>query len=133
MPSGTIGAARLPVLPDWAASGQVIVAETTSSPRAAVIEVSITKCRGVIDTTGGACYLRSTNGSLTNATWLQRTPSYGSWTDSNAATLAAQSGLCMAYASTGSFYVNMRYTYDGGQNCTLGVCGFVSQWNYGSW
>jgi hypothetical protein len=120
MSSGRIASAVLPVV--GRASGQVVLGETTTSPRSAVVEISINKCRGVIDTTVAACYLRTDNPTFATLTWLE-TPKWGASTDG----IAAAYGLCKAYTDQ-KWYVNMRYTY---QTCNYGTCGFVSQWNYG--
>jgi hypothetical protein len=120
MSSGRIASAVLPAV--GRASGQVVLGETTTSPRSAVVEISINKCRGVIDTTVAACYLRTDNPTFATLTWLE-TPKWGASTDG----IAAAYGLCQAYTDK-KWYVNMRYTY---QSCNYGTCGFVSQWNYG--
>lgn len=126
--SGRIASATLPTI-GTQASAQFVLGETTSSPRAATVEASINKCRGVIDTNAGFCYLRTDNPSLTGFTWLERPPAgWGVNTD----TYAAAYGLCKAYASDGPYYLNMRYTYSS-SSCSLGICGFVSQWNYAAW
>jgi hypothetical protein len=125
MPSGRIGSMVLPVMETRGGSGRLILAETTLSPRAGTVEISIGKCPGVIDTTAGACYLSSTNITFMKMDWLE-VPIWGANTD----TIAAAYGLCKAYASDGAHYVNMRYSY-APADCTYGTCGFVGQWNYG--
>jgi hypothetical protein len=126
MASGRIASAKLPPVVSRA-SGQVVLGETTTSPRAAVVEISIGKCRGVIDSSpaAGACYLKTDNPTFTTLTWLE----YAKWGASTDSVAAAYS-ICKAYTADGTFYVNMRYTYS---LCNYGTCGFVSQWNYGAW
>jgi hypothetical protein len=128
MASGRIASAKLPPVVSRA-SGQVVLGETTTSPRAAIVEISISKCRGVIDTSppagNTACYLRTDNPTFTTLSWLEQ-PKWGASTDS----VAAAYSICKAYTTDGTFYVNMRYTYS---VCNYGTCGFVSQWNYGAW
>lgn len=125
MESGRIASAVLPII-GIRASGQVVLGEATTSPRgAAVVEISISRCRGEINTNGGSCYLRTDNPTFTTMTWLENAK-WGASTDGIAATY----NLCKAYTTDGTFYVNMRYTYS---QCNYGTCGFVSQWNYGAW
>lgn len=128
MGSGRIAAAVLPKISDTrsSGSGKVIFGESTIAPRAATVEVSITKCRGVIDTNGGTCYLRSTSVSFMKQEWIER----ALWGDSTDAVVASY-GVCKAYQTDGTFYVNVRYTYSP-ENCQWGECGLVNQWNYGS-
>jgi hypothetical protein len=52
------------------------------------------------------------------------------WGDSTD-TIAAAYNLCKAYTTNGPYYANMRYTY-APTDCAYGTCGFVTQWNYGT-
>jgi hypothetical protein len=120
MPSGRIASAVLPVTGH--ASGQVVIGETTTSPRAATVEISINRCHGVIDTGAGGCYLRTDNPSFATLTWIEQAK-WGTGTDD----VIRSYGLCKAFPDQ-KMYVNMRYSYS---QCNYGTCGFVSQWNYG--
>jgi hypothetical protein len=127
MSSGRIGSAVLPGVKTNGGtgnSGQIIFGESTLAPRAATVEISVTKCRGVIDSAGGTCYLRSSNPTFTKLEWLERA-AWGASTDA----IATAYGLCKAYVADGAKFVNIRYTYSA-SDCSYGQCGFVSQWNY---
>lgn len=130
MASGRIASAILPGVKTNGGvsnSGQIVFGESTISPRAATVEISVTKCRGVIDTNAGFCYLRSPNPTFLKREWIE-TPIWGASTDS----VAQAYELCKAYLTDGPFYVNVRYTYSPG-DCQYGNCGFVEQWNYATY
>jgi hypothetical protein len=130
MASGRIASAVLPGVKANGGtldSGKIIFGESTIAPRGGAVEISVTKCRGVIDpnpANGAACYLRSTNIAFTKMEWIER-PIWGASTDG----VVVSYNLCKAYLTDGRFYVNVRYSYSPSQ-CDWGNCGFVNQWNY---
>lgn len=126
MGSGRIAAAVLPKVSDTrgSSSGKIIFGEATIAPRAAAVEISVTRCRGVIDTNGGHCYMRSTNVAFMKMEWIEQ-PIWGASTDN----IANIYGLCKAFQADGPFYVNVRYSYSP-SDCQWGDCGLVNQWNY---
>jgi hypothetical protein len=126
MSSGRIASAVLPKVSDTrnSFSGQILFGESTISPRAATVEISVSKCKGVIDTAGGSCYLSSSNPSFLKMEWIEK-PIWDASTD----TIAANYNLCKAYMADGTFFVNVRYSYSA-SDCQYGQCGFVDQWNY---
>jgi hypothetical protein len=130
MASGRIAAAILPAVRaagGVSPSGKIVFGESTISPRAATVEFSVTKCRGVIDTNAGFCYLRSSNPTFMRRDWIEE-PIWGATTDATANAYE----LCKAYLTGGPWYVNVRYTYSPG-DCSYGNCGFVDQWNFSGW
>lgn len=109
------------------ASGAVIFSESAGgayTPQPVTLEISISKCPGIIDTNiANFCNLRSTNGNYNSITFLSR--AYQTINAGN----AAQNGYCWA-GDGGQYYINARWTYS---TCASGVaiCGFAIQYNPG--
>jgi Kelch motif protein len=125
--SGQVLVLDLPTLSSGA-SGQIAFGESAggaSTPTSVTLEVSITRCPGVIDPdTANRCNLRSSISSFNSLQWLFK-PS-GTIVD---AASANQRGACWA-VDNGPFYVNARWTY---RACALNAetCGFAIQYNPG--
>lgn len=109
-------------------SGQVMFTESAGgayTPQPVTLEISISRCPGVIDTDySNACNLRSTNGNYNAITWLAK--KYSILDGSN----ASQYGYCWAGDSNTKYYVNARWSYN---QCAYGAstCGFAVQYNQG--
>ena len=110
------------------ASGQISFGESAGgayTPQPVTLEVSISKCPGIIDTNtaGNFCNLRSTNGNYNSITFMSQ--SYQTINSGN----AAQYGYCWA-GEGGQYYLNARWTYS---SCAFGasICGFAIQYNDG--
>ncbi len=125
--SGRIAALPLPAVNAVRNSGVVKLGETTVSPSGSTtIEMTISKCKGVIDPTlvSGACYLRSTQGNLNSMTWI------GKSVAGVTPAVADMMGWCLALQSDNvQKYVNVRFSYS---SCTYAPCGFAIQWTDGS-
>jgi hypothetical protein len=96
------------------------------TPQPVTLYISISKCRGYIDTdTSNRCNIISTNGNYNSITWFAQ--GYSVITDS---TSANARGYCWAPKSEGQWYVNTKWSYS---NCAFGaqICGFAIQQNYG--
>jgi hypothetical protein len=109
------------------ASGQVTFTETPAAgtPNPMVLEISISKCPGIIDTdTSNFCNLRTTNSHANNSVVFFETP-YQTLNSSN----VQQYGYCWA-GDPGDYYVNARWSYS---TCLSGqsICGFGIQHNPG--
>ena len=109
------------------ASGQLTFGESAGgayTPQPVTLEISVSKCPGVIDTNlANFCNLRSTNGNYNSIAWLTRSiPGINS---SNVGIY----GLCWAGDPQG-YYINARWTYS---SCAFGAttCGFAIQYNDG--
>ena len=120
----------LPATSPGYVSGQVSFGESAGgafTPQPVTLELSISKCPGIIDTntTGNFCNLRSTNGSYNSITFLSQ-----AYQGINAGN-AAQSGYCWA-GDGGQYYINARWTYS---SCAFGaqICGFAIQNNSGGY
>lgn len=131
MSSGRIASSVLPGVKDNGGttnSGQIVFGESTVAPRSATVEISINKCRGVIDQNAGFCYSSVSSASFMKISWIEK-PVWGASTDS----IANAYKLCRAYQTDGPYYINVRYTFgQGGCLWGEGTCGFVNQWNYES-
>ena len=126
--SGQVVSIPLPTVPTF--TGQVAFGESAGgayTPQPVTLEISISKCKGLIDTnrTNNYCNLTSTNGNYNSITWFAK--AYSRLTDAASAT---QYGYCWAGDSGGQYYINARWTYN---SCAFGagVCGFAIQWNQG--
>jgi hypothetical protein len=127
MGSGRIAAAVLPIISATrnSFSGQIIFSEGTTTPRSGVIEISVNKCRGVIDQNGGLCYTSVANFSFMKLEWVEK----AIW-GARQQQLSDIYKTCNAFIENGPFYVNVRYTYSAA-DCTYGgPCGYTNQWNY---
>jgi hypothetical protein len=109
------------------ASGQIVFSESAGgayTPQPVTLEISISKCPGIVDTdTGNFCNLRSTNGNINSITFLSQAFQSIDRTNAN------QRGYCWA-GDGGQYYINARWTYS---TCASGVefCGFAIQYNDG--
>ena len=125
--SGQVMFIELPGTSPGRSSGQVTFGESAGAaytPQPVTLEISISKCPGVIDSDyGNFCNLRSTNGTYNSITWLSRaSPGFNSGN-------ANLMGLCWA-GDPQNYYINARWTYS---SCAFGVatCGFAIQYNDG--
>lgn len=111
------------------ATGQIAFGESAGgayTPQPVTINITISKCKGYIDTdTSNRCNLVNTNGNYNAITWFAQP--YSIITD---AASANDRGYCWAPKSDGPWYVNARWTYS---SCAFGAaaCGFAIQQNYG--
>lgn len=117
---------ELPATSAGHASGQLTFGESASAstPQPVTLEISISKCPGVIGNDyANFCNLRSTNGSYNSITWFSREAS--GITGSN----ANSRGYCWA-GDGGQYYANARWTFS---SCPGGeeTCGFAIQANDG--
>lgn len=126
--SGQTAFIPLPATSPGRASGAVIFGESAGgayTPQPVTLELSISKCPGIIDTntSGNFCNLRSTNGNYNSITFLSR--AFQTINSNN----ASQYGYCWA-GEGGQYYLNARWTYS---SCAFGaqVCGFAIQYNDG--
>lgn len=118
--SGTIGGFALPLTTANHNSATMQVGENVVSPNGGiVIELSINKCKGVIDPNSGSCYLRSSIATALSIQWAGKNSA-----NYPAATLDAI-GFCPAFESQGQWFMNVRYTYSA---CNYGTCGEVFAW-----
>lgn len=123
MTSGRVYSSLLPRTTTGHRSGEVKLGETPDSAQVLQsIELSISKCKGFIDTSGGTCYLKSRQGSWNTMVWLET--SIPGVSDADARTY----NLCFAKPAEGTWYFNMRYNYT---ECWSGTCAYVLQWNDG--
>jgi hypothetical protein len=124
--SGQVVFMELPATSPGFASGQLTFGESAGgayTPQPVTLEISISKCPGVIESDyGNYCNLRSTNGNYNSIVWLSRATSQGY--NSGNVNIA---GLCWA-GEPQKYYINARWTY---QNCAYNVatCGFAIQYN----
>jgi hypothetical protein len=124
--SGQIVAIPAPVMSS--SSVQITFGETpsASTPQPVTLEISINRCRGVIDpSTTTFCNLRSTNGHYNSIVYFTR-PYLTIQDEASAYT----QGWCWAPESEGPWYINARWTYS---ECAFGssTCGFAIQYNGG--
>jgi hypothetical protein len=124
--SGQIVAIPAPVMSS--SSVKIVFSETpsASTPQPVTLEISINRCRGVIDpSTTTRCNLRSTNGHYNSIVYFTR-PYLMIQDEASAYTY----GWCWAPASEGPWYINARWTYS---ECGFGssTCGFAIQYNSG--
>jgi hypothetical protein len=126
--SGQIVALTMPNL-NGLASGQVTFGESAGgayTPQPVTLEVSISKCAGLIDTNyANACNMRSTNGNYNSMSYLVKSVQLGRGGAFDANNLPT--GYCWA-GDNAQYYVNARWSY---QTCAFGaqVCGFAIQYN----
>jgi hypothetical protein len=118
----------LPAAPAGRASAKVVFSESAGgayTPQPVTLEISISRCPGVIATDGGYCELHSTNGNYNAITYFTQ-PYQTLITDSSTAN---RYGYCWA-GDAGQYYVSARWTYS---SCAFGVaeCGFAIQHGYG--
>ena len=116
----------LPWPTDGRVSGQITFGESPSAatPQPVTIDISISRCPGIIDTNAaGYCSLHSTNGSYNAIVYFTQ-----AYQTINASTVG-QYGYCWA-GDAGPYYVNARWTYG---SCPFGLsdCGFAIQRNNG--
>ena len=123
--SGQVVFMELPATSPGRSSGQVTFGESAGgayTPQPVTIEISISKCPGVIESDTGAnfCNLRSTSGAYNSIVWLSKAV---------AGIDVRLNGFCWAGDSQ-QYYVNARWTY---ASCAFGVatCGFAIQHNDG--
>ena len=120
-------------LPAMQSSGQVTFGESAGgayTPQPVTLEVSISKCKGLIDTDySNRCNIRSTNGNYNSITWLAK-PYQGRGGTINQDNASAN-GLCWG-GGTDPYYINARWAYS---SCAFGVqvCGFAIQYNLGGY
>jgi hypothetical protein len=116
----------LPAPTDGRASGQVTFSESpnAATPQPVTMDISISRCPGIIDTHyGNYCNLHSTNGHYNAIVYLAT-----AYQTINAGNVS-QYGYCWA-GDAGPYYVNARWTYS---SCPSGLssCGFAIQRNNG--
>jgi len=129
--SGQVVSIPLPEVVSGFHSGQAVFSESAGgafTPQPVTLNVSISKCPGIVDTdTSNSCNLTSTNGNYNAITWFAAPYSVIQDPDS-----ANRYSFCWAPRSEGQWYVNARWSYS---SCAFGaaVCGFAIQQNYGSY
>lgn len=117
----------LPAPPAGRASNKVIFSESAGgayTPQPVTLDISISRCPGVIDTNqANYCNLHTTNGNYNAITYLTQ-----AYQAINASTVG-QYGYCWA-GDGGPYYINARWVYE---SCPSGVsdCGFAIQQAYG--
>ena len=116
-------------------SAQAILGVGPASPLSSIVEISINRCPGVIDSSVGACYMRMANPQFEALTWVDRPTNV--FPDKATATAY---GVCPAYLSdsAGPYYVNVRYNYSPTDCANAFVqggtgCGFKQSYNVGSY
>jgi hypothetical protein len=121
MPSTMVGIATLP---DTKASngGELTFGQGTMTAGDQKVEVSISKCAGVIINSGDSCYYKSVFNNFNAVFWVSRPTS----TVFDKASAEARQ-LCWAPESAGTWYINVRYSYS---NCPFSSCGYSVQWMY---
>lgn len=129
MKSGVI--AYYPVIPQpdmQYTSVQMTQGQQPNTPGQAVTEFSVSQCAGVIDTSVAGCYYKS--GGINSNNIVIYTRPKPEWGWNTQADVAAYG--CLADASKGTWYVNVRWTYP---TCVWGEnnCGFSMQWALGAW
>lgn len=131
--SNQITSLQLPTTQVPSVSGAFSLTEATAvyTPSPVTINISISKCKGFIDTSDytNRCNLTSQNGSYTSMSWFSGPSIAAGVTD--AATANAH-GSCWAPASDGPYWVNMRWSYS---SCASGVvsCGFSLNQSMGAY
>jgi hypothetical protein len=101
--------------------------ESSGSPRPVKIEISVSKCPGMINSDyTNYCNVTSNNGSFNRVVSMIKP--YSIITDAASAT---RYGLCWA-GDGGKYYVNARWTYE---RCHSGgpACGFNISYQRGPW
>lgn len=127
--SGQTGSIEVPAFSDDHASEQITFGESAggaNSPQPVTIDISISRCKGVIhpDTTS-FCNVHSTNGAYNSVVYFARP--FMTLDDEESVNAR---GYCWAPAAQGPWFVNMRWTYE---SCAFGsaTCGFMVQRNPG--
>lgn len=125
--SGQVTAIPLPKIPSGSNnSGYLNILDFPGSPPSNLVEISISKCPGIIDTNpANACNTSFRDVGYVSRYWFVRTtPRFTTPQAINAA------GACFAPESE-QWYLNVRWTY---QACGFGaaVCGFKFYWSPGS-
>jgi hypothetical protein len=121
MPAGMIGFATLPNT-QTNNGGELTFGQGTMTAGDQKIEVSISKCQGVIINSGDSCYYKSVFNNFNAIFWAAK-PS--SMIFDKASAEARQ--VCWAPESEGTWYVNVRFCYS---NCPFNSCGYSVQWMY---
>ncbi|MFZ5476783.1 MAG: hypothetical protein ACOZNI_08420 [Myxococcota bacterium] len=126
--SGQVGAIPLAEIPADHASEAIVYSESPAagSPQPVLVEVSIHRCKGVIDADEtNFCNLRSQNGFYNGITYLGHP--YQTLDDYESANAL---GYCWAPVEDGPWYANARWTYEA---CAydMATCGFFAQRNLG--
>lgn len=123
MTSGTIGTFALPNTNPGHRSAAFYPGTTSTSPAGGTLEVTISKCKGEINPSAGACYMRTQTFDGSGIFWVSVPVAYDD------ATLTSW-GMCNAQASAGPWYVNVKYTFS---SCSFGsACGYSWSW-YDAW
>jgi len=138
--SGQIGYGALPSFSSsggapQSPSGKIAMAITTNSPTSGTVDVSISHCPGVIDTTGqyaqgitgGKCYAQfPIDQSEHDIYWFEVPGSSLAATNALADQYAGFGiSLCEAFASNGPWYITVKYNFPDG-----GVHNMAWQWQY---
>ena len=129
--SNQVVALKLPAVTAGQHSGSVVFSESAGgayTPQPVALNITISKCPGLIDTNpGNTCNLVSTNGNYNQMTFFSAPFSV----IQNAATATAN-GYCWAPSSEGQWYVNAKWSYG---SCAFGasICGFAVQQNMTGW
>lgn len=128
MTSGTIASFPIPA-PPRKASVRLTQGQQALSPGNGTTEFSISKCKGVIDTSNQYCYKSSQASNLIVAPDAYTRPV------SNLTSQAAVGSRgCWAPSSEGQWYVNVRWSYNTpGGMCFGYTCGYSMQWFEGSY
>lgn len=127
--SGQVISMPLPNTAAGYSTGQLSIGESAGgayTPQPVTLNVSISKCKGLVDTdASNRCNLSSTNGNYNSITWFSQ--AYSIIRDANT---AGGRGYCWAPTSEGPWYINAKWTYS---QCAFGAstCGFAIQQNYG--
>jgi hypothetical protein len=126
--SGEVTSFRVAQSPLGRASVAFTQGQTASSPPSPTIDMTVSRCPGVIETNlHPACYYTTTHPDFAGIVAFNRAvPLYG-WNTQEQ--LAAYG--CLA-PNTEQYYVNIRWTYP---KCppNVGVCGYSLQWGEGSY
>jgi hypothetical protein len=129
--SGQVVALKMPSPSAGQHSVSVVFSESAGgayTPQPVALNISISKCPGLIDPTPtNTCNLVSTNGNYNQMTVF--TAPFSSIQD---AASASKNGYCFAPSSQGQWYVNAKWTYS---SCAFGasICGFAVQQNMTGW
>ncbi len=124
MASGVVASFPIVTPPDGKAAIVFTQGQQPSTPAGVTTELSISRCRGVIEPASSPCYQNTT--FVNNNQIVAYTKPVNGWGDQ--ATLGAQG--CWAPETQGPFYVNVRWTY---ATCPFASCGFSLQWAFGPW
>ena len=122
MGPGVIASFPIVAAPDGRSSVVFTQGQQPSTPAGVTTEFTISRCRGVIDSSVPECYVRSVFVNNNQITSYARAAN--GWVDQ--ATLGANG--CWAPETAGPWYVNVRWTYE---TCPFASCGFSLQWTLG--